>query len=162
MLKGWADGTGANMMFLNIKQLLPWDIALPIRSNFVMNVGRRGERSTNGLQSRSQSDFHPICTSKIDFFCAVSPIAFLSDVVQLTAGTKTINQWLHIRLTWWAGACCSSLWRKRQMERVLARNQQSTHLLSFLINYSVLKCLSAPLHLLHIYDAFLYIWFKLY
>lgn len=143
MLKGWADGTGANMMFLNIKQLLPWDIALAIRSNFVMDMKRRGEKSTNGLQSSWQSGFHLICTSKIDFSWAVSPTPFPSDVVKLTAGTKKINHWLHIRLTWWEGACCSLLWRNRQMERVVARDQQPTHPLSFLINDSVLKCLSA-------------------
>lgn len=44
MLKGWADGRGASAMSLNIKQLLPWDITLPIRSNFVTRCGEGWSR----------------------------------------------------------------------------------------------------------------------
>lgn len=137
MLKGWADGPGTNMMFLNIKQLLPWDIALPIRSNFVTNMERRGEKGINGLRVD-----HRWLPSYLDINSRlpwrVLPMPFLSDVVRLTVGTK-INHWNHIRLTRLEAACCSSLRRRRQMGRVLAQDQQLTHPLSFLTNFSVVQ-----------------------
>lgn len=128
MLKGWADGRGASVMSLNIKHLLPWDITLPIRSNFVTSacVGRVGAGVRGGEHKwfpEKITELHLslclICTSRGESYHALlAPSSPVRCGAIDSSYTTSISQ-ASRRRTWLDTSCCSlfgtglSWWRAK-------------------------------------------------